>query len=156
LLGADDPGRWQASASGNGRITVAPRREGGVVFDASPRSNNRYVFPRYGLTREEQPDEAVHGLLFNLTVLSGQGTWSAIFEETNGSMYIAPLKPQPRQGQTVEAVAWLEDATWGAMWSVHDDDNKLDTKLIRAIRIGCNTPDKQIKFAVENIRWLRP
>ncbi|HTI69771.1 MAG TPA: hypothetical protein VMF06_07380 [Candidatus Limnocylindria bacterium] len=155
LLGANQPSNWQLSSSGNGRVSVTERKDGSLQFNASPKTGNRFVFPRYPLLENERPDDSVVGVVVSLTPVAGSGTWSIIVEEANGSNYLAPLKPQPRPGQTVETVAWLEDASWGSTWSVFDDNNKLDTRLIRAIRIGCNTQDKDIKFAVQNIRWLK-
>ena len=155
LLGANIPASWQPAASGGGRASVSVRRDGAILLTANPKGANRYAFPRYGLPENERPDDTVAGVVVTLTPLAGAGVWSVIVEEANGSMYIAPLKPQPRLGQTVEAVAWLEDAAWGSTWSVLDDNNKLDTRLIRAIRIGCNTQDKELRFAVQNIRWLK-
>lgn len=155
VSGADLPKRWEPSASGRGKVSVALMKGMGVAFAASPKSDNRYCYPRLVLDPAEPLDRNIVGLEIALTPLAGEGKFQVIVEERGGASYIMPIRPGPRLGRTTDCVAWFDDATWGATWSLPDANSQLDPDQIVAIRIGCNTKDAKVKFAVRNVRWLR-
>ncbi len=155
VSGADVVKRWEPSASGKGRVAVSVTKGVGVTFTASPRSDNRYCYPRLVLDPVDPLDRDIVGLEVALTPLEGEGKFQVIVEELGGASYIMPIRPSPRLGRTTDCVAWFDDATWGATWSLPDANSQLDPDQIVAVRIGCNTKDAKVKFAVRNVRWLR-
>lgn len=155
LVGANSPARWEPSASGKGRVTVTGAKSGGILVTGSPRSDNRYCYPRLVLDAAEPLDTDIMGLEIALTPLVGEGKYHVILEERNGASYIIPIRPAPAAGRTTDCVAWFDDATWGATWSVTDVNSQLDPDQIVGVRIGCNTREAKVQFAVRNLRWLR-
>lgn len=155
VLGCDRPASWEPSASGKGRVAVSAAKGGGVLVTASPRSDNRYCYPKLTLDPAEPLDTNIVGLEIALTPLAGEGKFHVILEERGGASYIIPIRPTPRTGRTSDCVAWFDDATWGATWSSQDANSRLDPDQIVAIRVGCNTRDTMVRFALRNLRWLR-
>ncbi|HTH50263.1 MAG TPA: hypothetical protein VMB21_22310 [Candidatus Limnocylindria bacterium] len=155
VAGTEVARRWEPSASGRGKVSVAVTKGLGVTFIASPKSDNRYCYPRFALDPAEPLDRDIVGLEIALTPLAGEGKFQVIVEERGGASYIMPIRPVPRLGRTTDCVAWFDDATWGATWSVPDANSQLDPDQIVAVRIGCNTKDSKVKFAIRNVRWLR-
>lgn len=152
---AAEPRRWEPSASGRGRVTISATKNGGVLFEAAPRGDNRHCYPRLELDPATTLEAGVGGLEFELTPLTGEGQFHVILEERGGASYIIPLRLAPRMGRATDCVAWFDDATWGATWSSQDDNSQLDPNQIVAVRIGCNTRETKVRFAVRNLRWLR-
>ena len=153
IAAAEVSSRWTPSASGDGVVRIT-RGGQGVVIEGRPRSSNRYVYPRFDLRSEERLGDAINAVQVSLTLLEGSGQFRLILEEDNESNYIVDFSPQPKRGETQVLTALMEQATWGS-WSVPDPDEDLDLKQVKAIRIGCNTKDEKVKFALKNVRWLR-
>ena len=139
--------------SGNGRLQLTAH-DGGVLADAEPAGPDRWVYPRYELAEQERVPPGTTGLGFTLTLLEGEAQCRAIFDEDNGSGYVADLLVAPRRGQTLEAVALFEGTTFGHGWSPPDPNQRLDPAHIRAVKIGVNTKRGKVKFAVKNLRWV--
>jgi hypothetical protein len=153
IAAAETSSRWTPSASGEGLVKITRSRQG-VVIEGRPQTTNRYLYPRFDLRPEERLGDAINAVQVSLTLLEGSGQFRLILEEDNDSNYIVDFSPQPRRGETLELTARVEQATWGA-WSMPDPDDELDLSRVKAIRIGCNTKDDKVKFALKNLRWLR-
>jgi len=153
VAAAEASSRWTPSASGDGLVKITRSRQG-VIIEGRPLTTNRYVYPRFDLRPEERLGDGINAVQVSLTLLEGSGQFRLILEEDNDSNYIVDFSPQPRRGETVELTARVEQATWGA-WSMPDPDEELDLSRVKAIRIGCNTRDDKVKFALKDLRWLR-
>jgi hypothetical protein len=151
LPNAGEPERWQPAGDGL-KITKV---DGGVGFQAKPGADQRSAFPLLTLVVAERPITNSLALAATVTVSEGAGDFRVIFEEENGSAYFAPLYPQPKADETVEALALFESALHGEGWSAPDDNGQLDVEKIRGVRIGCNSNGKKIVYTIKNVRWLK-
>ena len=154
LPAADDPARWRSFVSGNGRASLS-RSESWVAAEASPATDNRWYYPQFALRPEERLSEDFNAIGFQFELLEGAGQFRVILEEENGSSYMVDFESPPKPGQPVDAVVHLDAADWGATWSLPDPNSHLDTPLVKAVRIGCNTTAGHLRFRVKNLRWLR-
>lgn len=155
LSGADDPAHWQPLVSGGSDLKITAADGGGVLVTAKLGPGDRWVYPVLSLDGGERPAAGYGGLRVTLTAVEGQAQFRAIFDEENGSGYVADFTVQPKPGETVEAVAILADAQYGAGWSKPDDNGKLDADKIRSVKIGCNTKGETAKYAFKNVRWVK-
>jgi hypothetical protein len=151
---ADNPARWQAMTSGNGATKVSGR-DGAVLIEAEPTGSDRWVYPRLTLPANRRPESGCQALCCTLTLLEGEGQFQAIFDEENGSSYVVAMPAKPKRGETVEALALLENATHGAGWSKPDPDQHLDFDQIISLKIGCNTKAGRVAFTIRNLRWVK-
>ena len=151
---ADHPWRWTAVVSGGGPARIADAGKG-VMVEAAPRTKNRWVYPRLDLQPGETLDAQVDAVAVDLTLQEGNGKFSVIFEEANGSDYIVEFQVQPKKGARFEAIALVDHAVWGATWSEPDSNGQLDLEKVKSIRIGCNTKDERVRFTIQNLRWLK-
>jgi hypothetical protein len=119
IANADTPARWTPFVSGNTPAEVATSKEG-ITVAAQPKTDNRWVYPRFEIEPNSRVTNRVDALQVSLTLLEGSGQFRAIFEEENGSSYMVDFNEQPKPGQTVEATALVEQAAWGATWSMPD------------------------------------
>jgi hypothetical protein len=150
---AQEPARWRPTVSGGGACRIE-RGPAGVTIEAEPKEADRWVYPVFKLDAAERPSAKGRALAVSLTLLEGAGQFRAIFDEANGSSYVADLTPAPKRGETMEALAVMEGATHGAGWSKPDANGRLDPDQITALKIGCNTQDSRVKFAVKALRWI--
>jgi hypothetical protein len=155
LPGAADAARWQPLVSGGSTLKIAPAEGGGVLVEAALGPGDRWVYPILPLAETERPGAGFNALCFTLTALEGEATFRVIFDEENGSSYVADLAVEPKAGVTIEAVAPMLSAVHGAGWSKPDDNGKLDADKVKAIKIGCNTKGERIRFSFKNLRWQR-
>jgi len=149
-----DPSRWTSFVSGNGDSSISLSGHG-VQFQARPITGNRWAYPRFELRNGERFGETIDAVQVKLTLLEGSGVFRVIFEEPNGAAYMADFDQQPKPGQTVETIALVERAGWGATWSMADSNGRLDLPEVKSIRIGCNTKGDSVKFAVQDLRWIQ-
>jgi len=152
---ADDPARWQPMISGGSEMKISAADGGGVLVSAKLGPGDRWVYPILNLDGAERPAPGHGALRVALTALEGQAQFRAIFDEENGSSYVAELDPQPKPGETVDAVAVLSSAQFGTGWSKPDDNGKLDVDKIKSLKIGCNTKGESVKFVFKNVRWVK-
>ena len=150
---AANAGRWHAATSGGGRTTIE-QGTSGVTITAQPATPDRWIYPRLDLQGDERFSDRIRSVAVKLTLIEGDGQFRAVFDETGGSSYIVDLNPQPRLGETVECVARIDEATFGATWSEPDPDARLDLPQVKSLRIGCNTQSNQVRFAIRDLRWL--
>jgi hypothetical protein len=155
IPGAASPGRWTASTSGGGR-TVIEQGTNGVTITAQPSTQDHWVYPRLDLQSDERFSDRIRSVAVKLTLIEGDGQFRAVFDEAGGSSYIVDLTPQPRRGETVECLARMDEATFGATWSEPDPDARLDLPQVKSFRLGCNTQADQVRFAIRDLRWLAP
>jgi len=155
LTGADDPARWQPLVSGGSDLKITAADGGGVLVTAKLGPGDRWLYPILNLDGAERPAAGFGGLRVTLTAIEGQAQFRAIFDEENGSGYVADFTVQPKPGETVEAVAILADAQYGTGWSKPDDNGKLDADKIKSVKIGCNTKGDAVRFAFKNVRWVK-
>ena len=150
---AEDGARWGDLHSGTNRAMVA-HGPLGVTVAASLEGADRWIYPQLNLQVAERLTDKCVAVRLNLSLLEGAGDFRMIFEEENGSCYLADFKTQPKPGETVETLVLLEEAIWGANWSASDPNLKLDPSQVKSIRIGCNTKASRVKFAFKNLRWV--
>jgi hypothetical protein len=85
----------------------------------------------------------------------GEGKFRAIFEQTNGSSYVADFLRQPGRGESVSALALFQDAVFGAGWSPPDPGGQLIPGQIQSIKIGCNVKTRKVRFTITKLSWLK-
>jgi hypothetical protein len=112
------------------------------------------VYPRLDLAQEDRPVAGVKELHLKLTATQGQATYRVIFVEESGAAYVGDVTPQPKPGETVDAVVVLDQAIHGAGWSPPDPNHKLDPQQIKAIKIGCNTKADQVRYSFKDSKWV--
>jgi hypothetical protein len=154
IPGADEPSRWQASLSGGGPITIR-RKEDGLLIEAEPKGPDRWVYPYMRLPGDGRPPPGSPGLSCTLTLHEGEGKFRAIFEQTNGSSYVADFLRQPGRGESVSALALFQDAVFGAGWSPPDPGGQLIPGQIQSIKIGCNVKTRKVRFTITKLSWLK-
>ncbi|MGD0091103.1 MAG: hypothetical protein ABSE73_14390 [Planctomycetota bacterium] len=152
---ADTPARWQPLVSGGSELKIGEAAGGGVLVTAKLGAGDRWIYPILDLNGEERPAPGHGALRAVLTALEGQAVFRAIFDKENGSSYVVEFDPQPKPGETVDAVAVLAGAQYGAGWSKPDDTGVLEPEKIKRIKIGCNTKNDSVKFAFKNLRWVK-
>src|SRR5260370_373822 len=113
------------------------------------------MYPGLVLENQERSPSNCIALLGTLTSIEGQANFRAIFETKNHSAYFTDFYPQPKLGETVEAIALLSNATFGEGWSKPDAKGKLEPEDIRSLRIGCNPEGEKVAFALKNVRWIK-
>lgn len=150
LKGAEDPASWNLLVSG-GPTPTAVKDDQGLVFEAVP-TGDPWFYPRISVS-QPVPRRAA-GLACTITLLEGEGLFRAIFDERNGSGYVADFVKQPRLGEATQTVAILDGAVYGAGWSQPDPNGKLDIADIVTLKIGCNTRPARVRFRVSDIRWV--
>jgi hypothetical protein len=153
IPGANDPARWRAMVSEGGKCRIA-RDGASVTVEAEPAGTDRWVYPALALDAAERPSAKMRALAVTLTWLEGAGQCRAIFDEANGSSYVADLAPLPKRGEAIETLALLQGATHGAEWSKPDANGRLDPDQITSLKIGCNTKDSRVKFTIQALRWI--
>ncbi len=155
IAGAADPARWQTTVSGEGQAKVTAG-EGAVIVEAAPQGPDKWVYPKLTLPAAGRPPQGAVGLCCTLRVLEGDGQFRAIFDEENGSSYVADFNARPKPGQATEALALFENASFGAGWSKPDPNGRLDVGQIVSLKIGCNPKTDRIKFSLGHLRWVSP
>jgi hypothetical protein len=148
------PQRWQPVVSGTGSMKITPA-DGGLLIEGLPGSRNRYVHPKLELTSDERMDQDCVGVEVQLQLIEGKGTFYVIFEQGNGSSYLANFDQQPATGESIEGIARVDLATWGSTWSSLDDKSHLEPSDVRAIELGCSTDSSSVKFLIKDLRWLK-
>ena len=129
---------------------------GGVLVDAKFETGERWIYPIFQLRAEERASLDIDALQFTLTEQKGEGLFRAIFDEDNGSSYVADLIVQPKPGgKSIEAIALLNSSVHGAVWSKTDPNGKLDVNKIKAVKIGCNTTADHVTYCIDNLRWIK-
>jgi hypothetical protein len=154
IRGAEVPERWQPIAPAGSELKIT-KVDGGLNFNVQFTTGDRWVFPMLPLNETERPVAGSIALVATLTAVEGPANFRAIFEEENRSTYFAPFYPQPKPGETVEAMALFDAALFGEGWSAPDDNGQLDVAKIRTIRIGCNPESDKVVYAIKNVRWVR-
>ena len=154
ISGAAEASRWLPTVSGGGVLKITSS-DGSVSIDAEPLGPDMWVYPQMSLPAEHRPPKGAAALCLTLMAQEGAGTFRALFEEENGSAYIVDFLPQPKPGETVEAVALFENAALGAGWSKPDPNGHLDPDRIVSLKIGCNTQAAKVKYAFKNVRWVK-
>ncbi len=155
IRGAEELERWQSMASPGGELKIARSDGGDVTFDARIGGAGGWVYPGLILREQERPPRDCIALVATLTAVEGEASFRCIFETENRSAYFADFYPQPKPGETVEAVALPATAIFGEGWSRPDDKGKLDLDNVRSIRIGCNPQGEKVVFALKNVRWIK-
>lgn len=153
LPGAGEARRWQTMIAGAGPMKIT-ENDAAVVIEAEPKGSDKWVYPRLVLETNQRAPASATALCCSFTLLEGAGQFRVIFDEENGSSYVVDLLSQPKLGETVEAVALLENAAHGEGWSKPDPNQRLDPGQITAVKIGCNLKAGKVKFALKNLRWV--
>lgn len=154
LPGASEPQQWEQMISGGGPIHYTAY-DGGILVEAEPKGGDRWVYPLLKLSATGRISSGTVGLACTLTLIEGEAQFRAIFDEDNGSGYVADFLTQPKHGETVETIALFENAEFGAGWSKPDPNRQLDVGQIAALKIGCNTKSARVKYAIKNVRWIQ-
>jgi hypothetical protein len=152
---AGDLARWQSTVSAGGHLKIAMTNGGATIFTAMIAGADRWVYPGLVLQPGERPPADSIALVATLTALEGEADFRCLFETENHSAYFADFYPQPKPGETVEAVAMLATAVFVQGSSRPDGKEKLDLGSVRAIRIGCNPAGEKVVFSMKNVRWVK-
>jgi hypothetical protein len=145
--------RWQPAVSSDGQLVITNDQKR-LVVDARCAGSNRWAYPTLPLNAAEVPPSAAEALALTFTLAEGAGQFRVIFEEANGSAYVADFVVTPRVGETVEALAFFEGAVHGSSWSKPDPNHRLDADQIRVIKVGCNTSADRVRYSFGNLRWI--
>jgi hypothetical protein len=148
------PARWIPVVSGGGTMKMS-QADGGLLVEGLPASDNRYVHPEFALEHGERMDQDCVAVAARLELIEGTGDFYVIFNEANGSSYLSDFEVQPRPGETIDEIARVDLATWGATWSNADEKARLDPRAVKSIMIGCSTKSPSVKFIIKDLRWLR-
>jgi len=154
LPSAIRPDRWQPLNSGGSEMLLT-NSDGAILVKAKLNPGDRWVYPILTLNRDERPTADYDALVVTLSALEGGGDYRAIMDEENGSGYAIDFVPQPKPGQTVEAIAVLSTGVYGQGWSRPDDNGKLDPDKIKSLKIGCSLKGESVHFTFKNIRWVQ-
>lgn len=146
--------RWQPLNSG-GIEMVLTNSNDAILVHAKLNPGDRWVYPILSLNKDERPTADFDAFVVTLTALEGEGTYRAIMDEENGSSYAIDFMPQPKPGETVEAIAVLSSGVFGQGWSKPDDNGKLDPDKIKSLKIGCGLKGESVKFTFKNLRWVK-
>jgi hypothetical protein len=153
LKGADDAARWKPLFSNGSTLKITPAEGGGVLIDATLGEGDRWVYPIMELHAAERPAAGFDALGYTLTALEGEATYRVIFDEENGSSYVAEAVTPPKIGSPVEQLALMSSAIHGDGWSKPDENGKLDGDKLKAIKIGCNPKGARVRFIFKNLVW---
>lgn len=145
---------WRSMISGGGPMKFS-EQDGAVMVEAEPKGPDKWAYPRLTLPANGRPPAGCKALCCTLTLIEGEAQFRAIFDEAGGAGYVVDFLAQPKPGQTVEAVALLENAAFGAGWSKPDPNHRLDIDQIAGIKIGCNTKGGRVTFAIKRLRWVK-
>jgi hypothetical protein len=151
LEAAADPARWGKEISGGGGMQITPVA-GGIEIQAEPKGTDRWVYPRLDLLIGERAPASATGLAFTLTLVEGDGQFRVIWREEKGGNYISELVAAPKTGETMEAIAPFDGATFGAGWSPPDPNGKLDPSQVDAIKVGINSKASKVRYVIKNMR----
>ena len=154
LSSAMNQSRWQPLNSGGSEMLLT-NSDGGILVKAKLNPGDRWVYPILTLNKEERPTADFDAFVVTLTAMEGEATYRAILDEENGSSYAIDFVPQPKPGETVEAIAILSAGIHGEGWSKPDDNGKLDPDKIKSLKIGCGLKGESAKFTFKNIRWVK-
>ncbi len=154
LPSSSNQSRWQPLNSGGSEM-VLTNSGNAILVRAKLNPGDRWVYPILTLNKNERPAADFDAFVVKLTALEGEGTYRAIMDEENGSSYAIDLLPQPKPGETVEAIAVLSTGVYGQGWSKPDDNGKLDPDKIKSLKIGCSLKGEFVKFSFKNLRWVK-
>ena len=154
IPGANTATRWRPMISGGGAGRTTSEA-GRVIVAAEPAGDDRWFYPVFKLAPGERPPSGATGLCFSFTLLEGTGDFRVIFDEENGSGYVADFTVPPRRGETVEEMLFFSDAVFGAGWSKPDPNHRLDPGEIASCKIGGNTKGGAVKYSFGNLRWVK-
>jgi len=154
-LGLDEPGKWQKNISGNGTMEVAAGKDGGVRFEATfTAPGDRWCYPKsdFGRAMDFSPWQAI---TFEYRCHGDDEQMAVRLQliEPQGSCYLTGTGWKARKEWT-RATAAFSDLAWGS-YSPKDPNGKLDTKAIRALMIGLNTPRAAAWLEVRNVKLVR-
>lgn len=153
LPGATDPRAWELMVSGGPKPTAVPDA-GGVLFAASP-VGDPWFYPRIKLPERPPVPRGAIGLACTITLLQGEGQFRAIFDEKNGSSYVADFVEAPQLGVPTKTVALFDGAIHGDGWSAPDPRGSIDPSQIVALKIGLNGKASKVRFRLSDVRWVR-
>jgi hypothetical protein len=154
MPGANTAARWRPMISGGGAARVTSSA-GRVLVAAEPAGDDRWIYPVFGLAPGELPPAGATGLCFSFTLLEGAGDFRVIFDEQNGSGYVADFTVAPKRGEAVEEMVFFSDAVFGSGWSRPDANQRLDPGEIASVKIGGNTRVGPVKYSFGNLRWVK-
>ncbi len=154
IPGANVASRWRPMISGGGPSRVASELAR-VIVAAEPVGDDKWIYPVFGLAPGELPPAGATGLCFSFTLLEGAGDFRVIFDERNGSGYVADFTVPPKLGEAVEQMVFFSDAVLGAGWSKPDANHRLDPGEISSIKIGGNTKGGSVKYSFGKLRWVK-
>jgi hypothetical protein len=151
---ATNQNRWQPLQSGGSEMLLT-HLDGSILVKAKLNPGDRWVYPLLTLNKDERPTADFDAFVVTLTALEGEGTYRAIMDEENGSSYAIDFVPQPKHGETIEAIAILSTGVYGQGWSKTDDNGKLDPDKIKSLKIGCSLKGESVKYTFKNPRWIK-
>ncbi|MEY2429422.1 MAG: hypothetical protein QOJ40_2307 [Verrucomicrobiota bacterium] len=152
---ADDLAQWQSTVSAGGELKVTTNVGGDMIFTALVAGADRWVYPGLVLRDKERPPADSIALVATLTALEGGANFRCLFETENHSAYFADFYPQPKLGETVEAVVMPATAIFVEGSSRPDGKEKLELGNVRTIRIGGNPAGEKVVFSVKPVRWIK-
>lgn len=144
---------WKPTISGGGQVELLDASNG-VLCAAQPGGNDRWVFPVTSIPAAHRIPVRAQAVRFTFTLLEGEGTFRALFDEENGSGYVIDWMQQPKRGETMTAIALFEDAVFGHGWAKPDANHRFDPAEAVVLKIGCNTKSDRVRFVIGDVRWV--
>ena len=153
-LGLDDPARWQKNISGNGSMEIRPGPDGGARFEVRfSGPGDRWCYPKTDFGRP-MDFSAYDGISFEYRFGADDEKTVTHLQviEPQGACYLS--RGWPAKKDWTPATALFQDLDWGS-YSPKDPNGKLDTKAIRTLMIGLNTPHDSAWLEVRSVRLVR-
>lgn len=153
MTGVAEANRWQPLFSSSSEHQILAEN-GGIHVTAKLHAGDRWAYPIFNLRSEERPASDVDAFIVTLTAKES-ASYRVIMDEENGSSYSIDLLPQPKAGETVEAIGVLSAGVHGDGWSKPDDNGRLDPDKIKSLKIGCNSNGETVDYSFKNLRWIK-
>jgi hypothetical protein len=154
-LDLDDPARWRKNISGNGTMEIRPVPGGGVHFDIQfTGPGDRWCYPTVNLSRPRDFSN-YQGISFEYRCHADDDKTLVRLQviEPQGSHYFTMGGWKANKAWT-RAACLFEDLAWGS-YSPKDPNGRLDTRAIRSLMIGLNTPRETVWLEVRNAQLVR-
>ncbi len=148
--GAEDPANWELMVA-NGPAPTAIKTSDGIVFEASP-TGDAWFYPRIKTLSSPPPN--CLGVACTITVLDGKGQFRMIFDEKNGSSYVADALITPVTGKAIKTLALFADSAHGDGWSAPDPKGAIDPNSFISMKIGVNGTGGKLRFRISDVRWI--
>jgi hypothetical protein len=142
-------GRWKASISGNGRMSMEETGESGWRLTATFTAGDRWVYPSFRLPDAVDLTRA-YGLAIRARCHKPGAVRLFLWEGEGGVGYLTPHAMIPADGQWHTAVVPFHEFTLSRA-NAPDPDDKLDLRQVRRISVGMNSEAMENTLEVSDL-----